>query len=307
MISARHPRPGLLRGIHLLALLLVLIGCAGPGRNSVIFLSGTDARLITRITEGLFLTTVRIADREMSPFLIDTGASDIVLDTATGLGVHLASWTEVDHPTFKRKVTKGILPTLEVGPLRFGNTVVGVMDLSFPSTFLEERLAGILGHPFFAQAIVEIDYPGSSIRCFDSKVYRLPRGEWIPLAFHGGRPLIGARMDGNISGQFLLDTGSNYAVLFSPEFVRRHALLDHRETRKHAVVGITERYDTLMGQIEWFEFAGRRFDRPVVHFAPTDLPRSFPTGVDGIIGQDLLKHFTVIFNYPESRVAFLPR
>ena len=292
---------------HLVALLLVLAACATLSKNLVLFRPSGDARLVTRVKEGLFLATVRIGDREASPFLIDTGATAITLDAELAKALHLSFWREVDIPEFKQKLKWGTVPSLEVGPLIFQNPDVAVLDLSSPVSLLGERFAGLLGYPFFARVVVEIDYPAGSVACFDPTTYRLPRGEWMPLSFQAGVPVLAARLDGNIGGQFQLDTGSNFTVLFSPEFVQRHALLEHRETRPYTTVRVDGPHEVRRARIAWFELAGRRFEQPLVTFAPADMHRSFPKGIAGVIGGSVLREFTVVFNYPESKIALLPR
>jgi hypothetical protein len=225
--------------LPLFALLLVLAGCSTLSRNTVLIRGSVDARLVTRVKAGLFLTTVRIGEREAGPFLIDTGSQSLYLDSELARSLNPSFWGEGDNPQVKQKVKWGTLDSLEVGPMTLQHTDVAVMDLSTPSTPLGERLAGILGHPFFAQAIVEVDYPAGSIACFDPKTYRLPQGEWLPLTFEAGRPIIPARIEGNIDGQFILDTGSNFAVLFYPDFVQKHGLLDKLEGLTTSIDGFT--------------------------------------------------------------------
>jgi hypothetical protein len=60
-----------------------------------------------------------------------------------------------------------------------------------------------------------------------------------------------------------------------------------------------------MAKIAWFELAGRRFEQPIVQVAPSQLPKAGLEGVAGIIGRGFLRRFTVVFNYPESRIALL--
>ena len=291
----------------LIVLLLVLAGCAALSKNTVLLRASGEARLATRVKKGLFLTTVRIGDREAGPFLIDSGANAIVLDAELAKTVQLSAWREVDDPEYKQKVKWATVASLEVGPMTFQNTDVVVMDFSTSIPVLGERAAGLLGRPFFAQVVVEVDYPARSIACFDPATYRLPRGEWVPLTFQAGRPIVAARLDGNIAGQFLVDTGSNQTVLFYPEFAQHYALLDHRETRPHTLLGVDRPHEVPSARIAGFELAGRRFEQPLVSFAPADMHKSFPTGIAGEIGGGILREFTIVFNYPESKIALLPR
>jgi hypothetical protein len=300
--AARLAKP---RPLLLIALLLLLVGCAPRSKNTVLLREGVDARLITRVNQGLFLTTVRIGDREAGPFLIDTGADRIYLDSELAKSLNLSFWAETIHPETKQKFKWGTVPSIEVGPLTFQNTDVAVVDLSAVTPIFGERVAGLLGHPFFAQAVVEIDYPTGAITCFDPKTYRLPQGDWVPLTFQDGRPVIAARLDGNLDGQFLLDTGNNSAVLFHGDFVQKHALLDHRVTSRRTMVRADGRYEALTGKLAWFEFAGQRFEQPSVDFDPPDAPARHPRGLAGTIGRGFLGRFTIVFNYPESKIAFL--
>ena len=307
MIRAATARRVQFRLSRLLVSLLLLAGCLTLSKNAVVIRAGADARLLTRVKEGLFLARVRIGDREAGPFLIDTGASALALDSELAKVVHLSFRGEVDNPEVKQAVKLGTLDSLEVGPLTLRNTDVMVLDLSALSPILGERLAGLLGRPFFAQAVVEVDYPAGSIACFDPKTYRLPRGEWLPLTFQAGRPIIAARLEGNIEGRFMLDTGATSTVLLSPEFVRIHTLLGTRRVgkRKHTSVGGV--FEALVTEIAWFELAGHRFERPTVQIAPPDRWESALEGIAGIIGYGFLRRFTIVLNYPEAKIAFLPR
>ncbi len=292
---------------HLVALLLMLAACAPLSKNLVLFRPSADARLVTRVTEGLFLTTVRIGDRAVSPFLIDTGATAIILDADLATALHLSVWREAEDPEYRQKLRWGSVAAVEVGPVIFQHPDVMVLDLSTPAAFLGERVAGILGQPFFARVVVEVDYPAGAIACFDPSTYRLPRGEWLPLTFEAGVPVLPARLEGGLTGRFQLDTGSNFAVLFYPAFAQQHALLARRPTSAHTIVRVDRTTEVRQARIGWVELAGRRFDQPLVSVAPADMRRSFPPGIAGVIGSGLLRAFTVVFNYPEAKVALLPK
>ncbi len=294
---------------HLFALLLLLIACSTLTKNAVLIRENADARLVTTVKEGLFLTRVRIGDREAGPFLIDTGASALVLDSELAKVVPLSFRGEVYDPKVKQAVKLRTLASLEVGPLTFQNTDVVVLDLSATTPLLGERFAGLLGRPFFAHVVVEIDYPAGSIACFDPKTYRLPRGEWLPLTFQAGRPIVAARLEGNIEGRFMLDTGANITVLLSSEFVRTHAHLGTHHVRRRIQTSLGGTYEVLAAEIAWFELAGHRFEKPRVEIAPAGVGESAleaDAGI-GIIGSGFLKRFTVVLNYPEAKIAFLSK
>jgi len=195
--------------------------------------------------------------------------------------------------------------TLEVGPLVLQEIEVALLDLTAARPAFGGHLAGLLGYPLFARTVVVVDYIKGTVACFDPRTYQLPSGEWMPLGFQAHRPVVPARLEGNRVGQALLDTGSNHAVLFYPDFVRTQGLRDTRWTSKGQGMFVDGPHDTETARLAWFEFVGVRFERPVVAFARPDQPG--PPGNAGIIGAGVLQRFTVIFNYPQAKIALLPQ
>jgi hypothetical protein len=179
-----------------------LTGCATLGLQTVVINGSADAEVKTTVQRGLFFTNVRIGDREAGPFLIDTGASDLFLDVELAKALKLSFWGESKDPETQQMIKFGTLASFEVGPMTLQNTTVAVMDFSAVTAAFGERLAGVLGYPFFAKAVIAVDYPNKSITCFDPKQYRLPRGAWQPLTMKSHRPTLRARLEGNVEGVF---------------------------------------------------------------------------------------------------------
>ena len=307
MIRVTIPRIVMSRLLCLCAVFVSLVGCATLRGHTVVVNERADARLEITVKKGLFTTTARIGPLEAHPFVIDSGADHLYLDSELAKALNPSSWSERESLEAKPKVKWGLLATFEVGPMTLQHTIVGVRDFSAASASFGERLAGLLGYPFFAHAVVEVDYPNGSVSCFDPKTYRLPRGHWQPLTLIGNRPTLPARLEGNIEGQFFLDTGNTSTVLFFPDFIQEHALLQNRGVRRVTHTSVTGEAETLAGRIAWFAFAGHRFEKPIVLF---DLPNNRPASqarLAGVIGRGFLREFIVVFNYPESKIALLPK
>jgi hypothetical protein len=58
----------------------------------------------------------------------------------------------------------------------------------------------------------------------------------------------------------------------------------------------------LTGTIEWFELAGARFRNPRAGFRIAGRSRE---GGAGVVGREFLSPFTIVFNYPARRIAFI--
>jgi len=262
----------------------------------------------TTVRRGLWFTKARVGNREAGPFLIDTGASDLFLDVELAKALKLSFWGESEDPATKQQIKFGTLASFKVGPMTLLNTTVAVMDFSAVTAVVGERLAGVLGYPFFAKAVIAVDCPNQSITCFDPKQYRLPRGAWQPLTVTRHRPTLRARLEGNVEGVFVLDTGDTAAVSFRPDFVQRHGLLANRDVTTTTRVRVSGASAMWQGAIAWFEAAGHRFEKPTVLFGPPNtLETQLPAGLAGTIGHGLMRDFLVVFNYPESKVALVRR
>lgn len=310
LLTAKSPGAQALWGLSLLLLILGVVSCLSS-RPLILIYPNANPVLATQRHGGLFLTTAQIADREVGPFILDTGASDVVLDAALAetLFPGVARAAVSPPPQVRRGVvTTGrsarFVTTVKVGPLILQDITVALRDLSAASRPFGRPLAGLLGYPFFARVVLEVDYARGTVACFDPRTYRLPSGDWLPLVFQANRPVLPARLEGDLLGHFLLDTGSNQTVLFYPDFVQAHRLQDGRSTEKREAMTVDGPRDHLVTRLAWFEVAGIRFDQPMVFFAPPAAPG--PPGLAGIIGAGFLHRFTVIFNYSESKIALLP-
>lgn len=283
-----------------------LPNCSNQEPASVLFQRTADPVLRTTLKEGLFLTATRIGNREAGFFLLDTGASHLIVDVTTAERFVLPISGEREDRASGQRIRFGWLDSLGVGPATLHNTLFAVMDLSSLSELLGEPVAGILGYPFFAKIVVEIDYRNGRVRCFDPKLYGLTSGQWQVLTIDNDRPAVPARLEGDLEGTFWLDTGKSLSVSFLPDFIRQYGLLEGRQLREVRNVRLGEETQELEGTISWFELAGRRFERPTVRFKVPNSPGARSRrGIAGFIGQEFLREFIVVFNYPERRIAFL--
>ena len=299
------------------AALLLLGGCVAPWAPSVVVDPRADARVRTTQRQALFLTTARIGDREVGPFVIDTGANALVFDTETARSLGLrASRVRYDRVLGQTAQLTRLAEALQVGPVTLRNTPAVILDLGSPSAALGQRLAGALGAPFFAAAIVEFDYGAGAVSCYAPGSYPLPEAQWRPLIVRDGQPAVVARLDGHAEGEFMLDTGSNGTVTLSTAFVQKHAALEFRDVRPTKHIVVAGERPAFEGTIRSIELGGRRFDAPRVLFHRSEDERDVGVAApgvpasghhfDGLIGNGLMRHFVVVFNYPAGKIAFLP-
>ena len=304
-----------MRARWIVAVLLVLGGCVPFWAASVVVDPRADPRVRTTQRQALFLTTARLGDRDAGPFVIDTGAANLALDTelARTLGLR-ASHVVYDRGTRQTVQFTTLAEPLTVGPVTLRNTPVIILDLGPVSSGLGQRLVGALGFPLFAGAIVEFDYGAGAVSCYAPGSYPLAEAQWRPLIVRDGQPAVIARLDGHAEGEFLLDTGSNTTANLSTAFVQKHATLEFRDVRPTRSMVVAGQRPEFEGTIRSIELGGRRFDAPRVLFQRSEDDRGTTAPgapspshrFDGLIGNGLMRHFVVVFNYPAGKIAFLP-
>ena len=162
---------------------------------------------------------------------------------------------------------------------------------------------GTLGYDLFARAVVEWADRGGRVRICDPAAYRLPSGaEWQRLEHIDSTPAFPGVAEGH-SGLFQIDTGNAGTVDFAKPFHERNNLLRSRTTRQVQVLGSGGNFAVEFGKLADFKFAGQDYRDIEVSFRTGGVSRE---GSAGTIGRDVLERFTLVFDYPHQRLAFLP-
>lgn len=192
--------------------------------------------------------------------------------------------------------------TFQLGRITYKNPIYIVSDMTGKNAPPGEKRAGLIGYPLFARAVVEVTGGGKQIALYEPKTYKLGRGKWQELFYIDLTPAVEARLEGNRRGLFQLDTGFTGTVTFYDRFIKDEKLVENRETRDATDTGSGGSYRLLTGKLDWFELAGYKFDKPEVGFRVSGFSRE---GGAGVVGREFLSVFTVVFNYPERRIAFI--
>jgi predicted aspartyl protease len=165
---------------------------------------------------------------------------------------------------------------------------------------------GLVGGDFLDDYVVEIDFPGRTVRFLDPKKYRVPEqvdGEderVLPFKLAGTRVVVPVELGGG-QVEVTLDTGAPDNLILSgaaarkvgidvdvlPKLGQAGTALGPMEVRLHEETG--------------FRFAGLAFDPLPVLVAPRGW-YNLGTGSDSVIGYDLLRHFTMRIDYPRRRL-----
>ena len=175
---------------------------------------------------------------------------------------------------------------------------------------LEGReIFGIVGYEFFNNFVVKLDYEKKLMTLYDKENYIYKgNGEIIPLNFTTNLPYINAaiRLNNNeeIKGDFVIDTGAAGSVTLTSSFVKENQLLNRIEPLLKVPVlgvGVLGKSDGYMGRIESIRMQNKSIKHTLVSLSQ-DKSGVFATSRFNNIGTEILRHFTVIFDYKRSRI-----
>lgn len=266
-------------------------------RQGVPFPSGTPGHIYVRATAD---------DDRPGWWHLDSGADSSIIDESVAdalqmevIGTHRSAGADGKpvEGTWRRA------KSLSVGRIRIENPVFRAMDLSGNNAPAGERRMGTLGYDLLARAVVEWADRGGRVRICDPATYRLPKGaSWQRLEHIDSTPAFRGIAEG-LPGLFQIDTGSAGTVDFAKPFHERNAMLRSRPTRQVQVLGSGGSFAVEVGRLADFKFAGQEYRDLEVAFRTGGVSRE---GSAGTVGRDVLERFTLVFDYPHQRLAFLP-
>jgi hypothetical protein len=157
--------------------------------------------------------------------------------------------------------------------------------------------------------LVTLDYEKKMMRVYTPGDMKYPRGGHLLRPAIVGLPMQYAVVadEHSIMGRFFLDTGAGLNLLLNNAFVNDSALLP-RDKRRYPTVaeGLGGKKEMEMAVLKRFKLGPYKFRKvPVYLFDDEFNVTSYPH-LGGLIGNDILRRFNVILNYPKSEIHLLP-
>jgi predicted aspartyl protease len=266
----------------------------------------------TDVARGIYLTAT--IDGVKGRFLMDTGASEIVLNRSFAGRAHLKplypSAASGIGGTTKTEVQRA--ETLQIG----GNTLSNVIVSTFGYDMWNgkengEELDGIIGYDLFGGAIVNVDLDSQQMTLYDPSTMQVDGVAGIPLDvdLQSLQPMIPMKVNGTIPIRAILDSGDLMAhVTFSQQLASKYGL---RMVVDTSVQGITRGIQFASGVGGISRMRCGTLDSlsigPIVYqSAPACQSGDFEDNW-AIVGYDFVEHFNMLFDYPQGKLVLIPR
>jgi hypothetical protein len=261
-----------------------------------------DATFNFEMQEGLIVLQVRVNGSRPLAFVLDTGSSRNLIDRAlaeslglkaTGTGSLQGAGTGRVPISFIQNVRVS-LPGLESTGYDFSTIDLGPLNASIG---IHED--GLLGYEVLKRFVVTVDYSARRITFVSPTGFRPdPKSLELPIEIRNKWPFVKGDLvlPGNVTVQdsFLIDSGSSDSV--------DHPIVMTMQSRKQTTsgVGLGEPVQGAVAQATAFRLGRLSVASPtVVCCGATD-------ATSKLIGSEILRHFTVTFDYPSSRIFLTP-
>ncbi len=271
---------------------------------------------LRRSPSGHMLVKPKLMGKDVGWFLVDTGTGVNCVDPEA-LGA-APNFLATGSGGGREISVVGLGGSVEARVLKGGEFTLGAMrargmewvplDLTGLQDVVGMPLAGVLGGDFFQRAVVEIDLLGSELTLHDPRTYDASRLPWRPLRFDGSTPCVRGRFSPSHEGWFRLDTGSDDTVTFHSPWVRKLRMVDNATNLvPMRLKGIGGEIKAVRGRVRWFELMGQQFHRPKVTMVERATGPLANPDLYGNVGVGFFTGQRLILDYPNHRVALIPR
>ncbi len=277
-----------------------------------------EAKLITRlpftqISGGIIIIKAQLDNFPDSlNFVFDTGSGGISLDSLTA--AYLKLKLEKTDRTIRgiagiKLVEFATGHSLKFNGLEVPNMDFHINDYDLLTSVYGIKIDGIIGYSFLRRFIVRLDYDNRRIEIFSPGTYKYPRGGYLLTPNFSTLPLQLATINDEreIVNRFIFDTGAGLSFLLSRDFVDDSSVFKkNRKFYPTQAEGLGGKRQMEIGVAKEIKLGPYKFRKVPVHVFEDDYNvTSYPT-LGGLIGNDILRRFNVVLNYPQQAIHIKP-
>lgn len=318
--------------IFLMGILVLLSGCSrtiikgrefrdlkisNPYKNTV--------EIPFELIHNLVVIPAQINDSEVLHFILDTGVGrTIITELGTDKKFNVGSGRELELRGLGDSEPVPALSSLGnelylKGIEGKNQEVIFLLEgVFFLSELMGKEVNGLIGYDVFKNFTVEINYSGKKLRFHDPDAFserydelkKSKKWTYIPVDITDKKLYVDIKVEqpdnSVLEGKFLIDSGASHNLFIYPS--SNEVVLPSKTVYSYLGTGINGDIYGEIGRTSKIDFGGFTFINPVLSYPEREgIKRALQLGNrDGSLGAELLKRFTVIFNYADSSMLLKP-
>jgi hypothetical protein len=277
-----------------------------------------NAKMLTRfpfvlLNGGIIVFKAKVDNSADSlNFVLDTGSGGISLDSTTvaELGFNVSKSTRTIRGIAGLRLVDFVYDhTLQLKGLDVPHLDFHINDYDLLSSVYGVRIDGIVGYSFLRRFIVKVNYDDMIIEVYSPGTFKYPRGGYMLHPDFSNLPLFSALLkDGrNISERFIFDSGAGLCLLLSKDFVEDSDIVKKtRPIYTTQAEGLGGKKVMQLTVVKEVRIGPYKFKQVPVHIFDDEFNVTTYPLLGGLIGNDLLRRFNLILNYPERSIYIKP-
>lgn len=298
-----------------LAVLFMLVSTLLHSQQGFGLADGKKATIPFKFINNLIFIPVQINGVDLT-FLLDSGVNETILFS---LDEREVNFNDIEKIKFS-----GLGETKNIEGLRSDNntmtigkgfsdpkhTVFIILDESINfSSHVGIPVHGIIGYQFFANHAVQIDFMAKKLTVFPkstSSAGKFKKFTEFPLSIEGNKPYITAgieQKDEKRDSKMLIDLGNSDAVWLFPKLIDNF-VYNRPNIYDYLGQGFNGDIFGKRSRIHRLYLGEFTFEKPIAAMPDEYSIQNLKLVPDrkGSVGSEILRRFTVIFDYPGSRI-----
>lgn len=266
-----------------------------------------------QLTGGVILIKAQFNNMPDSfNFILDTGSGSISLDSATVEKYaipHQPSGRYMYGIAGVRKVDYARHNSITFQGLKVDSLDFYINDYSILTNVYGIKVDGIIGYSFFSRYLVKINFDSLKIRVYEPGSIEYPRHGFLLHPTIRGLPIVPLIIKDarSVAANYYFDTGAGLCFLISRQFENDSAILLKRRrpvsTKVQGLGGKTQMDLTIIKKVQIGKY---KFKRVPTYILEDEFKLFSTPSLGGLIGNDILRRFNLIINYPQKEIHLLP-
>ena len=278
-----------------------------------------QAKLITRfpfvqLTGGIIIirATIDTFANDTLNFILDTGSGGISLDSST-----VDYFNFVSAPSERtirgiagmRKVNFSYGHYLNFPDLKTDTFSFHINDYELLTSVYGFKIDGIIGFSFLRRYIVKVNYDKLEMEVYAPGIIKYPRGGYLLKPSFSTLPLPVFEIEDakTLTNKFIFDTGAGLCFLLNQDYVEDSSLLKKKKKKYITQAeGLGGKKVMEMTVIKSISIGPYKFRKVPIYIFQDDFNVTNYPQMGGIIGNDILRRFNLIINYPDQSIHLKP-